>query len=192
MYISCWFASKHQVSLFVRPVHTSLVPGPPLLLFLAYCTFGKRNTCHARWRQAGAQRPTTYTNTLHVRTKSENKLLTATLSTLEHANVSLVMEHFTTKIKYVRYLNVYPDPPPPRWLKRPHTHVHVHVLVSNPGFPFRILSYSFWRKIGYKIRNGKPGFEAIHVHLSCVDIIHMIRIPRHSRFSAILLTPLKL
>ena len=47
----------------------------------------------------------------HVRTKLENKLLTAKLSTLDHANVCLVMEHFTNKIKYACYLSVYPDPP---------------------------------------------------------------------------------
>ena len=35
-------------------------------------------------------------------------------------------------------------------------------IASNPGFPFRILSRSFFSpKLRDKIQNGKPGFEAI-------------------------------
>ena len=123
MHVYIYHADSPQnikLSLFVRPqsLHTSLVPAfIPCLLYIQ--AEGQRlgNTCHVRWRQAGAQHPTTCTNTLHVRTKPENKLLTAKLSTLDqwwnldHANVCLVREHLITKIKYACYLSVYPDPP---------------------------------------------------------------------------------
>ena len=43
------------------------------------------------------------------------------------------------------------------------------MVALNPGFPFRILSHSFGKKLD-KIRNRKPGFKAIPMVPHCVCI----------------------
>ena len=98
MYVYIYHAdSPHNIKLplFIRPLYVAHKFGSCSHFLLAFKQ--KEKGLEASW---GAAPNYKYIH-VHVRTKPENKLLTFKLSTLDHANICLVMEHFINKFKYV-------------------------------------------------------------------------------------------